>query len=120
MSEPIPESAVQPEGERPSQRTTKIILIVLTIIYAIGLVGALMLSSVSPLIFDAPNSHEDPTAWASFIIFCTCPIIFIIAIAGGWVSYRKGKYRLALGLASLPVIEGILVLFSDQIVSNLL
>lgn len=108
----MPPVSTTPSGcAFPSRRITLIILSILTLPSIIGLIVAIFFSLVSPLVFDAPGSTEDTSAWITFYIFCTSPILFIIGIFGGWLSFFLKRHRLALILMSLPLLEICVFLF---------
>jgi hypothetical protein len=104
-----PATATQSRGAFPNRRVTLIVLSILTLPYILGLVVATTLAWASPLvILDGP---ADAGAWPVFCMFCTSPIIFIIGIFGGWLSFFLKRYRLALILTLLPLLEICVFLF---------
>ena len=104
MSDMLPVDAPQAERTFPDRRITLIILAVLTLPYILGLVVAIMFAWVSPLmVLDGPP--PDTGTWIGFFMICTCPIVFIIGIAGGWISFYLKHYRLALVMMLLPVLQ---------------
>jgi hypothetical protein len=82
----------------------------LTLPFTIGLVVAVLFALVSPLVFDAPGSADDPRAWATFLLLLTSPIPFVTGIIGGWLSFAWKRYRLALMLMGLPLLGGGVIL----------
>ena len=119
MSEMLPTAATRSGGAFPSRRTTLIVLSILTLPYILGLIVAAFFAFVSPLVFDAPGSTDDPLAWAGFLVFCTSPVAFILALVGGWLSFYMKRYRLAFILALLPLLEGIVLLIAGAVVEGL-
>ncbi len=102
----------------PNRRQTRIILSILTLFYAVGLVVALFFSFASPLILVSGPADKPLLAWTEAILYCTCPVTFIIAIVGGWLSYSRQRYRLALTLAYLPIFEVILIFIGNILVNG--
>jgi hypothetical protein len=102
MSEIPTVKTKQPGGAFPNRRTTLILLSVLTLPYIPGLMLSFWLALVSPMMFDG---GEDTVAWISFFALCTCPIVFITGLVGGWLSFLLKRYRLALMIMLLPAIE---------------
>ena len=103
----------------PSRRVTLIVMSILTLPYILGLVVAILFASVSILIFDAPGSTKDPLAWAGFCTFCSCPFVFVLGILGGWLTFFLKRYRLALILALLPILEAVLLLIANAVFEGL-
>jgi hypothetical protein len=99
-----PDNTTPSRGDSPSRRTTLILLASLTLPFTLGLVVAVLLASVSPLVFDAPGSADDPRAWATFCSLCASPLPFLIGIVGAWLSFALKRYRLALILMGLPLL----------------
>ena len=104
MSTTLPDNTTPSRGFFPSRRTALVLLASLTLPFTIGLVVAVLFASVSPLVFDAPGSADDPRAWATFFFLCTSPIPFLIGIVGAWLSFVLKRYRLALMLMGLPLL----------------
>ncbi len=104
-------------GAFPNRRVTLIILSILTLPYILGLLAAALLSFASLLIF--PGESKDPVAWIGFLAYCTCPLTFIIGVAGGWLSFFLKRYRLALVLTLLPLLEAILLLIAGAVFEGL-
>jgi hypothetical protein len=104
MSTTPPESTTQSRGVFPSRRTALVLLASLTLPFTVGLVVAVLFASVSPLVFDAPGSADDPRAWATFFFLCISPVPFLIGIVGAWLSFALKRYRLALMLIGLPLL----------------
>ncbi len=102
MSEIPAVKTKQSGGTFPNHRTTLILLSVLTLPYIPGLMLSFWLALVSPMMFDG---GEDTAAWISFFALCTCPIVFITGLVGGWLSFFLKRYRLALALMLLPAVE---------------
>jgi hypothetical protein len=94
-----------------STRTiTLVALSLLTLPYILGVIGGAMMAWASPLIIlDGP---ADTGACIAFLTICTCPLVFAVALAGGWLCFLLKQHRLALILASIPLLEGLAVLIA--------
>lgn len=112
-------TTTQSRGAFPNGRITLIILSILTLPYILGLLVAIFFAFVSPLVFDPPGSTKDPLVWAEFLVYCTCPLTFIIGIAGGWLSFFLNRHRLALVLAILPILETTLLVIAGAVFEGL-
>ena len=119
MSEIPPTDDTRSGDTFPDRRITLIVLSVLTLPYLLGLIVALFFAYVSPLVLVSGPAEAPLVAWAEALIFCTCPLTFVIGIAGGWLSFARQCYRLALILASLPVIETILIMIASLFIKDL-
>jgi O-antigen/teichoic acid export membrane protein len=91
-------------GVFPSRCTTLILLASLTLLFALGLVVAVLFASVAPLVFDKPGSGDDPRAWVTFVSLCISPIPFLVGILGAWLSFARKRYRPALMWMGLPLV----------------
>jgi hypothetical protein len=97
----------------PGRLATLITLAVLTLPYVAGLAVAAMLAWASPLIIlDGP---ADTGASIAFLTLCTCPFAFALGLVGGWLCFFLRRYRLALILAALPLMEGIVLLIAGLV-----
>ena len=110
----------QPKDTFPTRRQTLIILSLLTLPYAIGLIVTAFFAFASPLILVSGPAEYPLVAWGEAILFCTSPLIFIIGIVGSWFSFTQQRYRLALTLASMPIVETILLIIGSVFADNLL
>ena len=81
-----------------------------------GLVGALL----SPMMFDAPGSMENPAAWINALSIVSFPCLCIVSIATVWIVYGRHKHHptrgtmagqlVAAGLPLLPILYFVIVL----------
>jgi hypothetical protein len=81
-----------------------------------GLVGALL----SPMMFDAPGSMDNPIAWINALIIVSFPCLCIVSIAAVWIVYARHKRKatrattigqlVAAGLPLLPILYVAIVL----------
>lgn len=109
MSTDTPDSPAKPEDACPNRRVTLIVMSILTLPYILGLLAVALLSFASLLIF--PGESKDPVAWIGFLAYCASPIPFVIGIFGGWLGFFLKRFRLALILMSLPLLEICVFLF---------
>lgn len=75
-----------------------------------GLLGALL----SPMMFDAPGSANNPVAWMNALIIVSFPCLCILSIVIVWIVYARHKRRptrgtmagqlIAAGLPLLPIL----------------
>jgi hypothetical protein len=102
---------MQSRATFPNRPVTLIALAILTLPYVAGVIVGAVLAWGSPLIIlDGP---ADTAACIAFLTLCTCPFVFALAIAGGWLCFFLRRYRLALIMASIPLLEGLVVLIAS-------
>ena len=104
---------MQSKTSFPNRTITLVILAVLTLPDIVGLVFAAVLAWASPLIL--LSGPADAGACFAFLTLCTCPFVFAVAIAGGWLCFFLKRYRLALILASIPLLEGLVFLIASLV-----
>lgn len=89
-----------PSSSRPV-RTWLIVEAVLAIpAVAIGAFMALM----SPMIFDAPGSEENPPVILLFSSIVSFPLLCIVGVALGWIAIARRRDRGALWFSLLPLL----------------
>lgn len=81
-----------------------------------GLVGALL----SPMMFDAPGSMNNPLAWINMLVIVSFPCLCIVSIAAVWIVYALHKSKptratmagqlIAAGLPLLPILYFVIAL----------
>jgi len=96
------------------QNSSPVVPIVVSAIWGVlllpGLVGALL----SPMMFDAPGSINNPAAWINALVIVSFPCLCIVSIAGVWIAWAMHKRRptratsagqlFAAGLPLLPIL----------------
>lgn len=92
---------VQPVPKK-GRGTTKVLLIIATVLYALSLLPAGMLVITSPMIFDA---GESPKLWTIFGLVVGYPVLVLLTLVVAWVLFVKKKYRAALIVSLLPILE---------------
>ncbi len=96
VAQPVP-----PVPER-GRRATRILLIVATVLYGLSLVPAAFMVMMSPMMFDAGPS---PEVWTMFGLVVGYPVLVLVTIVLGWVLFAYKKYRAALIVSLLPILE---------------
>lgn len=84
-----------------SQSTSKMILIIATVIYGLAIVPCAIVAPMTSMVADA-----DPPAWIfSLILFgsLAVPVSILVSVLLAWVYYRKQRYGLAATLSLVPV-----------------
>ena len=81
-----------------------------------GLIGALL----SPMMFDAPGSANNPIAWINALVIVSFPCLSIVSIAAVWIVYARHKTHptratlagqlIAAGLPLLPILYFVVAL----------
>ncbi|WP_151056395.1 hypothetical protein [Cellvibrio sp. KY-YJ-3] len=99
--------------------STKIVLIICTIIF--GIAGAVTFYPLllSGMIFDAPGSDSNPINWVIFISLFTFAPMCIVSIFVSWGFYSGGSYGHAKKAYLLPVVN-ILALLVCAIISEII
>ena len=94
----------QPAQPVPEKRrgTTRVLLIVATVLYGLSLLPAAVMVLMSPMMFDA---GESPEAWTMFGFVVGYPVIVLLTLVVAWVLFAKKKYRAALIVSLLPILE---------------
>ena len=92
---------VQPVPEK-GRGTTKVLLIVATVLYGLSLLPAAMMVLMSPMMFD---SGESPKLWTIFGLVVGYPVLVLLTLVVAWVLFVKKKYRAALIVSLLPILE---------------
>jgi hypothetical protein len=86
-------------------KTTKVVLIVTTVLWLLaGLLGS-VLAMFSVMMFDAPGSENNPGTIALFFSTSTFPLVCLLSIASSWILYRRQRFTIACWLACLPLLN---------------
>ena len=102
-----PPTIVQPKGSR-RRKISKIILIVLTILWAVLLIPALMFALMSPFAFDSGATEE---AFRVFYLLISFPFVLLFSTIIGWILYWFKRYILAVVFAMIPGLYFIYAVF---------
>jgi hypothetical protein len=96
-------------SEQPDRRP--IVAIVVSVVWGVMLVPGLFGVLLSPMMFDAPGSMNNPQAWFMVAIIISFPVLCVVAIAGSWVAWKvsaRSRGRAAtfvqIGIACLPLL----------------
>jgi hypothetical protein len=82
----------------------RIILIVLTVVCAVGaVVTALIALLTAAMAFDAPDTGYQLWAWIVFFVVLSIPLWFVMGAAAGWALYLQDWRRTSLVLAATPL-----------------
>jgi hypothetical protein len=99
--------AVQPRV-RLFRRVSKIILIILTILWAVLLIPAVMFALLSPFAFD---SGATPAAFQVFYMLISFPFVLLIAPVIAWILYWLKLHTLAVIVACIPAMWFVFAVF---------
>jgi hypothetical protein len=98
MPDPVPASVSHP----PHPRWLFVVMILLSVGYAMGFLCSVFGVLMSPFLFDSGDTARN---WHAFFLVVALPLIILIGTAMSWGAYRSRKYMLIpLGLV-LPVID---------------
>jgi hypothetical protein len=99
--------------------------IIATVFWGIGLLPGLIGALLSPMMFDAPGSMNNPVAWIDAGIVVSFPLLCIVSIASVWILYARHKRRptkatstgqlVAAGLPFLPILYFVVVMLAGMI-----
>ncbi|MGB3200656.1 MAG: hypothetical protein WBA99_07130 [Nodosilinea sp.] len=89
-----------------------IVLWVVTVIWTAAAVIGLMPALMSPMMFDAPGSLENPATVALALSVATFPVVCILAVLAGWLvfalpalAHLPYRYHWVCGLLALPLLN---------------
>jgi len=84
---------------------TKVFLAVMTIVYAVALLPAIVFAPFTYMCFD--NAKDDTISnlawWIVTLAIKTIPVVWVCAPLFSWYCYRKAKYKMAVVVCLLPV-----------------
>lgn len=90
----------------------KIITVIINIILCLLLPFSILLSIVSPLVFDAPGSNESFYTWILFISNFSAPVVILISILISIYLLKLRLYKRAFIFSLLPLINLIAILIA--------
>lgn len=100
-----------------------VLAIITTVVWGVLLVPGAAGALLSPMMFDAPGSMNDPQVIAAFVSVVSFPILCVVSIAASWIAWRvfrtssSGASRaVPIALASLPLVP--VVYFVGRIVAE--
>jgi len=94
--------------------TLKIVLIIATILYGTSLLPAAGAALMSPMAFDAGVSREAVFLVSTVLAY---PVLVLIALVGGWISYAREWRAATVVFLLLPLLDA-LVLVGGVIVGS--
>ena len=91
-----------------------VIPILASAIWGIAFVPGALGALLSPMMFDAPGSMNNPIAWINVLAIVSFPCLCIVSIAAAWIAYARYKSHptrgamaaqlVAAGLPLLPIL----------------
>ncbi len=82
----------------------------MTVLLGVLLVFSSVAAMFSLMIFDAPGSTENPTAWRIFFAVVGVPVVTLLAIVLSWVAFFLQHYQIALWISLVPVLYVVIAL----------
>lgn len=105
MNEPMTEILAPPAAALPPppryQRFAKIGLIVLTVLWGLLLMPAVLFALMSPFAFDSGTTRE---AYRVFYLMISFPFVLVGSLIFGWVLYAVRLHLPGFLVALLPVV----------------
>lgn len=92
----------QPVNSSP--KPLRIWLIIETILGVPAVLMGGFAAMMSPMMFDAPGSMENPWVVTFFWSVVAFPVVCVLAILLGWIFYATRRYRAALWFSLTPII----------------
>jgi ABC-type Fe3+ transport system permease subunit len=86
------------------QRPVRIWLIIESILAVPAVLAGGFMAIMSPMMFDAPGSTDNPAILALFFSVIAFPLACIVGVLAGWIAFARKRDRLALWLSLLPLI----------------
>jgi len=99
-----------------NQTTSKIILILASIIYGLAFIPSILFTMMSPMVSDG-----NPPRWLTMWIMLGCaaiPLAILAALITGWILYNKGLYLPAVLVNIIPLAACILQIIPIYLVDN--
>lgn len=94
------------------QKTALVFLFVATVIWIAGAVIGLLPALMTPMMFDAPGSLENPVTVTLALSIATFPVVCAVAVLLSWLvfglpalAHFPHRYLWACALISLPLIN---------------
>lgn len=82
------------------QRMVRLLLWIITAIYAIALIPACIAAMFSSLALDGGGTAD---IWVIILVVASFPFTILGSVAGAWILYRRGRLGLALLATLLPI-----------------
>jgi hypothetical protein len=101
----------------PKQRVIRVVLMVITGVYALLLIPACFVSFVSPFVMVSPGSEQEK--FVAFLYGATLPFTITSSIIMAWILFRRRSENIALFVIMLPIVQFLVSLFIPGIWSSL-
>ena len=89
-------------------------LIVMSVLSALGAAISAPIAMLS-LLFK-PGQDATLLGWTCYVSVLACPITCVVSLASSWASHNSGRSRLACLLATLPLVNLVLIIGSMQMI----
>lgn len=96
-----------PSQSHPLQRSTRITLIVLSVIYLILFLPAAVFAFFTSFAFEG-GATPDPLLL--YLCFLSPPFVILLGTIAAWLLYRFKAYRAALVVGFIPLLELLVIL----------
>ena len=97
---------------RPAARSGGLLALVAgyTVVGVAVLPFSVVLAIFAPMVVVHPNSPSHPTVLPATLLLFGVPLLIVVGMAGGWVSWYRRRRRAALLFLAVPVLYGCLVI----------
>jgi hypothetical protein len=89
-------------ASRKLRRICLATLITTSVLFGLSLIPAVAMIIMSPMAFD---SGQTATIWRAVLLLCAYPFVVIAAIAGSWILFALRRYKFAIWLSLLPLLD---------------
>ena len=86
------------------------VAILVTVIWGLLLIPGLLGALLSPMMFDAPGSINNPAAWANMLIIVSFPCLCILSIIASWIVWHRQQRRVTRASSVAQIIAAVLPL----------
>jgi hypothetical protein len=102
LSRAMTDPVLAPVSRPAHPRWLFVVMILLSIGYAMGFLCSVFGVLMSPFLFDSGDTARN---WHAFFLVLALPVVLLIGTAMSWIAYRSRKYMLIpLGLV-LPLVD---------------
>ena len=88
---------------------------------AIGVVAlpfSVVLAMFAPMVVGHPNNPSHPTVLPATLLLFGVPLVLVVAIVGGWISWYRRRARAALLMLAMPIGYACLVIAGVSALSS--
>lgn len=89
---------------KPKHTATWIVLLIVTIFFALAIVPAIYISMMSVMLFDAPGSEKNPAVLAFFYTVVSFPILCGVSFTS-WIFFLLKLYKTSVVVSLLPLLS---------------